>query len=189
MAGEAGIDPTVQAFCGWCSITGPDHGRGEMFRHLAHLDLTTATTITQAVLQGLIARERTGTGPAHRNRDADARRWRSRPRGWRNILPPESSRSRSAARRRRRCPIRRSNARTAGISRSGSSSDEQWPGFCRALKLDQLIADAALRERIPMRVHASRRLIPILARALRDEAGDVVDDPAHEGEGAQRHRF
>src|SRR2546422_2319462 len=62
MAGEAGIDPTVQSFCGWCGITGPEHGRGEMFRHLAHLDLTTATTITQAVLQALIARERTGHG-------------------------------------------------------------------------------------------------------------------------------
>ena len=62
MAGEAGIDPTVQSFCGWCGITGPEHGRGEMFRHLAHLDITTATTITQAILQALIARERTGRG-------------------------------------------------------------------------------------------------------------------------------
>ena len=53
MATEAGVDPTVQAFCGWCSITGPEQGRGEMFRHLAHIDLTTATTITQAVLEAL----------------------------------------------------------------------------------------------------------------------------------------
>ncbi|MGH7917662.1 MAG: CoA transferase, partial [Candidatus Binataceae bacterium] len=55
MATEAGIDPTVQAVCGWCSITGPEQGTsggaqrsrasdsvncaqpGEMFRHLAHL--------------------------------------------------------------------------------------------------------------------------------------------------------
>ncbi|MBV8453436.1 MAG: CoA transferase, partial [Deltaproteobacteria bacterium] len=62
MAAEAGVDPTVQAFCGWCSITGPEQARGEMFRHLAHIDLTTATTITQAVLEALIARERTGKG-------------------------------------------------------------------------------------------------------------------------------
>src|ERR1700738_3266169 len=62
MAREAGIDPTVQAFCGWCSVTGPQNGRGEMFRHLAHIDLTTATTITQAVLQALLARERIGKG-------------------------------------------------------------------------------------------------------------------------------
>ena len=34
----------------------------DRFRHLAHLDLTTATTITQAILQALIARERTGRG-------------------------------------------------------------------------------------------------------------------------------
>src|SRR5262249_30292957 len=62
MASEAGVDPTVQAFCGWCSITGPERGSGEMFRHLAHIDLTTATTIAQAVLEALIARERTGQG-------------------------------------------------------------------------------------------------------------------------------
>src|SRR5712692_1982153 len=55
MAKEAGVDPTVQAFCGWCSITGPENGRGEMFRHLAHLDLTTETTITEAVLQATIS--------------------------------------------------------------------------------------------------------------------------------------
>src|SRR5438552_13382286 len=46
METEAGVGPTVRAFCGWCSITGPENGRGEMFRHLAHIDLTTATTIT-----------------------------------------------------------------------------------------------------------------------------------------------
>ena len=34
-------------------ITGPEHGRGEMFRHLAHIDLTTATVVAQAALQGL----------------------------------------------------------------------------------------------------------------------------------------
>ena len=62
MANEAGIDPTVQAFGGWCSITGPSGSSGEMFRHLAHLDITTSTMIVEAVLQALLARERMGKG-------------------------------------------------------------------------------------------------------------------------------
>ena len=62
MATEAGIDPTVQAFGGWCSITGRPGSTGEMFRHLAHLDITTSTMIVEAVLQALLARERSGRG-------------------------------------------------------------------------------------------------------------------------------
>ena len=62
MAHFGAIDPEVQAMCGWCSIMGVEGGRGEMFRHLGHLDLTTSTYITQAILQALLARERTGKG-------------------------------------------------------------------------------------------------------------------------------
>ncbi len=62
MAHFGAIDPEIQAMCGWCSITGKEGGRGEMFRHLGHIDLTTSTYITQAVLQALLARERTGKG-------------------------------------------------------------------------------------------------------------------------------
>ena len=62
MAHFGAIDPEIQAMCGWCSIMGQEGGRGEMFRHLGHIDLTTSTYITQAVLQALLARERTGKG-------------------------------------------------------------------------------------------------------------------------------
>ena len=62
MASFAGADPFVQAFSGWCSVTGPPDGSPEMLRYVAHLDLTTAMAIVDAVLLALLARERTGKG-------------------------------------------------------------------------------------------------------------------------------
>ena len=140
MAGEAGVDPTVQAFCGWCSITGPEQGRGEMFRHLAHIDLTTATTITQAVLEALIARERTGRGQRievemltaamalQTTRLAEHFATGAQPQ------PLGSASSTTAPHQAFECQDRRFLA--VGVER-----DEQWPGFCRAMKLPELVAD------------------------------------------------
>jgi crotonobetainyl-CoA:carnitine CoA-transferase CaiB-like acyl-CoA transferase len=62
MAGEAGADPFVQAFCGWCSVTGEKGTEGEILRYMAHLDITTACVTTEAILHALLARERTGRG-------------------------------------------------------------------------------------------------------------------------------
>ena len=62
MATEAGVDPLVQCFSGWTSVTGPEGSHGEMLRYLVHLDITTGSMIVEAVLQALIARERTGRG-------------------------------------------------------------------------------------------------------------------------------
>jgi crotonobetainyl-CoA:carnitine CoA-transferase CaiB-like acyl-CoA transferase len=140
MAGEAGVDPTVQAFCGWCSITGPERGRGEMFRHLAHIDLTTATTITQAVLEALIARERTGRGQRieiemltaamslQTTRLAEYFATGEQPQ------PLGSASSTTAPHQAFECQDRRFLA-------IGVEHDEQWPAFCRAMKLPELIAD------------------------------------------------
>lgn len=141
MASEAGIDPTVQCFCGWCSVTGPEQGRGEMFRHLAHLDLTTATTITQAVLQALVARERTGRGQhieiemltaamsLQTTRLAEYFATGVQP------LPLGSAASTTAPHQAFKCEDRKYIAVAV-------EHDGQWPGFCRALKLDDLITDA-----------------------------------------------
>ncbi len=164
MAGEAGIDPTVQAFCGWCSITGPEHGRGEMFRHLAHLDLTTATTITQAVLQALIARERTGRGQLieiemltaamalQTTRLAEYFATGEQP------APLGSAAATTAPHQAFECEDRRYLA--IGVER-----DEQWPGFCRAMKFDELISDPRFATN-PLRVKHRDELIPILAERL-----------------------
>jgi len=62
MATEAGVDPLVQAFSGFSSITGAPGTEREMLRYLVHLDITTGTNIVEAVLAALVARERTGVG-------------------------------------------------------------------------------------------------------------------------------
>jgi crotonobetainyl-CoA:carnitine CoA-transferase CaiB-like acyl-CoA transferase len=160
MAGEAGIDPTVQSFCGWCGITGPEHGRGEMFRHLAHLDITTATTITQAILQALIARERTGRGQLieiemltaamalQTTRLAEYFASGEQP-------PPLGSASATTM------PHQAFECADGRYLAVGVERDEQWPGFCRALKLDNLISDPRFATN-PLRVEHRSSLTPIL---------------------------
>lgn len=161
MAVEAGIDPTLQAFSGWCGVTGPENGRGEMFRHLAHLDLTTASIITQAVLQALLARERTGQGQKieiemltasmalQSTRLAEYFATGVQPR------PLGSAAAATAPHQAFECEDRRYLA--VGVER-----DDQWPGFCRALKLDQLIDDPRFANNAA-RVHARVELASILA--------------------------
>jgi crotonobetainyl-CoA:carnitine CoA-transferase CaiB-like acyl-CoA transferase len=161
MAQEAGIDPTVQAFCGWCGITGPENGRGEMFRHLAHIDLTTATIVTQAVLQGLLARERTGKGQRievemlraamaiQTNRLAEYFATGAQPR------PLGSAASTTVPHQAFECEDSRYVA-------AGVVNEDQWPGFCRALKLHDLISDARFVSN-PLRVENRAELIPIIA--------------------------
>ena len=165
MAAEAGIDPTVQSFCGWCSITGPEGGRGEMFRHLAHLDLTTATTITQAVLQALIARERTGAGQyiqiemltaameLQTTRLAEFFATGEQPR-------PLGSAAASTA------PHQAFVCEDGKYIAVGVEHDEQWPGFCRAVGLEQLIADSRFATN-PLRVQNRKALAALIAERIR----------------------
>ena len=167
MAQEAGIDPTVQAFSGCCSITGPEHGRGEMFRHLAHIDLTTATVVAQAALQGLLARERTGKGQLievemlraamaiQTTRLAEYFASGSQP------LPMGSASSTTVPHQAFLC----SDSKYVAV---GVVTEDQWPRFCRALKLDSLIGDprfASNSERVANRAE----LVPILAERFRSK--------------------
>jgi crotonobetainyl-CoA:carnitine CoA-transferase CaiB-like acyl-CoA transferase len=167
MATEAGVDPTVQAFCGWCSITGPERGRGEMFRHLAHLDLTAATSITQAVLEALIARDRTGKGQRieiemltaamalQTTRLAEYFATGEQPR------PLGSASPTTAPHQAFECADQRFVA--IGVER-----DEQWPGFCRAMKLPELIADQRFGSN-PMRVRNRAALVEILEERFKSK--------------------
>jgi crotonobetainyl-CoA:carnitine CoA-transferase CaiB-like acyl-CoA transferase len=167
MAQEAGIDPTVQAFCGWCGITGPENGRGEMFRHLAHIDLTTATVVTQAVLQGLLARERTGKGQrieVEMLRAAMAIQTTRLAEYFATGVQPRplgSAASTTVPHQAFEC----ADSRWLAI---GVVNDDQWPGFCRALKLDDLVADSRFTSN-PLRVQNRGDLIPILAERFKSK--------------------
>jgi crotonobetainyl-CoA:carnitine CoA-transferase CaiB-like acyl-CoA transferase len=160
MASEAGIDPTVQAFCGWCSITGPEHGRGEMFRHLAHLDLTTATTITQAVLQALVARERTGKGQRieiEMLTAAMALQSTRLAQFFATGIQPQPLGSAAAA----SAPHQAFRCQDGKYIAVGVETDDQWAGLCRALKLEGLVSDGRFFSN-PLRVENRTELVPIL---------------------------
>ncbi len=62
MSTQAGVDPLVQAFSGFASLNGPEGSAGEMNRYLVNIDITTGSMLVEAILQALIARERTGRG-------------------------------------------------------------------------------------------------------------------------------
>src|SRR5215469_8211003 len=167
MATEAGVDPTVQAFCGWCSITGPEQGRGEMFRHLAHIDLTTATTITQAVLEALIARERTGKGQRieiEMLTAAMALQTTRLAEYFATGAQPQPLGSASAA----TAPHQAFECADKQFVAIGVERDDQWPAFCRAMKLPELIADQRFASN-PMRVRNRAALVEILEERFKSK--------------------
>lgn len=160
MAKEAGIDPNLQAFSGWCSLTGQPGGEGEMFRHLAHLDITTSTMIVEAILQALLARERTGKGQKieiamlagalslQTSRLAEYFATNEQPK------PMGSAVTTTVPHQAFRCEDRQYLA-------VGVVSEEQWSRFCRALKLDDLCNDPRFATN-PQRVKNRAELIPLL---------------------------
>ena len=136
-----------------------------MFRHLAHLDITTATTITQAVLQALVARERTGRGQfieiemltaamaLQTTRLAEYFATGKQP-------PPLGSAAATTA------PHQAFECEDQKFIAVGVERDEQWPGFCRALKLHELIDDRRFATNA-LRVKHRAELIPILAQRFK----------------------
>jgi crotonobetainyl-CoA:carnitine CoA-transferase CaiB-like acyl-CoA transferase len=143
MATEAGVDPLVQAFCGWCSVNGAPGSSGEMFRHYAHLDLTTSSMGVEAVLAALLARERTGRGQhvdlpmlaaalsLQTSRLAEFFATGVQP-------APMGSASPTTVPHQAFCA---QDGRWLAV---GVVADDQWPRFCRALALDDLTVDPRL---------------------------------------------
>jgi len=164
MASQAGADPFVQAFCGWCSVTGAEGTEGEMLRYMAHLDLTTAAALTEAVLQALVARERSGTGQridvsmlassislqTTRMAEYLATGQQPRPAGSAGTLyaPDEAF----------ACQDRKYIVVSA-------TTQEQWTGLCAALALPELAADARFAANVD-RLENRKVLRGVLAEAF-----------------------
>jgi crotonobetainyl-CoA:carnitine CoA-transferase CaiB-like acyl-CoA transferase len=165
MAKEAGIDPNLQAFSGWCSITGQPGGQGEMFRHLAHLDINTSSMIVEAVLQGLLAREKTGKGQKieiemlaaalslQTSRIAEYFATGDQPQ------PMGSATTTTVPHQAFLCEDQKYIA-------VGVVQEDQWPRFCRALKLEELANDPRFATN-PKRVEHRAALIPLLEERFR----------------------
>ena len=165
MAKEAGVDPTVQAFSGWCSVTGQPGSQGEMFRHFAHLDINTSSMIVEAVLQALLAREKTGRGQNIEIEMVSA------------ALSLQTSRlAEYFATRQQPQPM--GSAVTTTVPHQafmcedqqyiavGVVSQDQWPRFCRAIKAEELTGDPRFATN-PKRVAHRHELIPILEERFR----------------------
>ncbi len=160
MAREAGVDPTVQAFSGWCSVTGQSGSQGEMFRHFAHLDINTSSMIVEAVLQALLAREKRGRGQnieiemvsaalsLQTSRLAEYFATKQQPK------PMGSAVTTTVPHQAFMCEDQKYIA-------VGVVSEDQWPRFCRAVKAEELIDDPRFITN-PKRVEHRQELVPIL---------------------------
>jgi crotonobetainyl-CoA:carnitine CoA-transferase CaiB-like acyl-CoA transferase len=161
MSSEGGVDPLLQAFCGWTSITGPPGSEGEMFRHFAHLDITTSSNIVDAVLQALVHRERTGEGQHIEIEMLTAAIALQSTRLGEFLLtgeqPPPlgSAVTTSVPHQAFECQDREWLA--VGVTR-----DDEWPRCCAALGLDDLATDTRFATNAD-RVRRRDELVPVLA--------------------------
>ena len=185
MAHFGAIDPEIQAMCGWCSIMGREGGRGEMFRHLGHIDLTTSTYITQAVLQALLARERTGKGQKIEMEMLRAAMAIQTTRLAEYLATGVQPRTDGQRRAPGKCRIRPFSARTKDTSRSAWSGRSNGRDFAARLKLPELISDPRFAHQQRAR-RASRGVDSDSGPAVFDQTRRVVDYRAYARKGAQR---
>jgi crotonobetainyl-CoA:carnitine CoA-transferase CaiB-like acyl-CoA transferase len=164
MAGMPAIDTMLQAFSGWCSITGTPGEPPQIYRHHTQMDGTTGNYIVQAVLLGLLARDATNKGQR-----IDVSMLRS-------ALMLQTSRLAEYF----------ATGKTPGLYGSGSSvvvphqaflcqdkqyvavgvvKEEQWAPLCEVLELSHLINDSRFATN-RARVENRETLLPILESAF-----------------------
>ncbi len=160
MAMETGIDTTVQAFSGWCSVTGACDGRPEMYRSLTHLDITTAAETVQAILLALIARRKSGCGlridvsmihaalALQRTRLAEYFATGVKPSLMGSATPANVPHQAFLCQDHRYLAV-------------GVVKETQWPGFCRAVGLSELIDNECFKSNA-RRVENRTELVALL---------------------------
>ena len=160
MARNAGIDCLLQAFSGFCSVSGAPGGKGQMLRYEGHLDLNSSAHIAAAVLQALLVRQREGKGCR-----VDVTMLGS-------ALKLQTSRLAEFFGTGRQPPTLGSAAATTAPHRAfkcrdgrwitvGVISDAQWRRFCLAVESPDLSEDSRFSTN-PLRVSDSDTLYPML---------------------------
>ena len=164
-ADDRAADMVIQSLTGFWSTQGRRGSAGEAYRHYTQLDAMTGNTIAQAILLGLYARKRTGSGQMIDVTMFDAAATLQTPRlaehfaGW-SHEPMSSSSFSTAPDRAFRCE----DGRWIGVS---VTSDAEWTSLCAATDQPALASDPRYRsnrERVANRETLEEHLIPIFAR-------------------------
>lgn len=164
MVAAPAADGMVQVFGGWSSITGKPGGEWEVYRHSTQNDSNTSNYIVQAVLLGLLAREKTGRGQKitttmlggmialQTSRIAEFFASGKTP-------PPMGSANTTTV------PDQAFLCEDKAWVAVGVQTEEQWAPFCRVLHREVLVDDPRFRANRD-RVEHRDDLIPLLEAAF-----------------------
>src|SRR5262249_3239305 len=138
LAPYPGTDPVIQAMSGVMSLTG-EHDGGPVLVGVPMADFTGAMTLTQAVLLGLMARDRTGEGPHMDVSMLAAMVYSLTTRlasYWANGEEPERWGSAHSV-----VAPYQAYETADGYVVAGAWAPEAWPRFCRAIDRSDLVED------------------------------------------------
>ena len=184
MARMGGADSSVQAFCGWTSVSGAPGGKGEVFRHIAHLDLTTSSMFVASILQALLIREKTGKGMRMDltmvGSAMNLQLSRIAEYFATGKTPPTLGSGCVAT-----VPHQAFICQDKNWLAVGVVNDRQWAPFCRAIGQERLLDDRRLSTN-PGRVEHRDELVPHPGGGIPHQAEKLVGDTAYERRRAQR---
>lgn len=161
MSGLAGNDPQVQAFCGWCSQNGSEHGRPEMYRYFAFIDLISATQAVEGILLALFARTRRGKGQKVEVSMLEAALNLQTTR-LASYFADRTLPARLGSACQDTVPHQAFRCQDDRFIAVGVLRDQDWPAFCGVLGLEELAKDPMLATN-RSRVDRRNWLVPLLA--------------------------